>query len=134
MVHERFEKALEIAGIEATIVERDFRYYRDIPAVHSGVYVLTEGDKVIYVGKGNIYDRQRKHWQKAYGTANVKQDTKGWQWLRENVEIKPDQWKIYYVNLWKQTELSLVEGYLIHWLNPLANNETCIDEGRIQKG
>ncbi len=128
-VDEIIQSVLEFNEVEAEVITRPFKYHRDIHKTLKGIYILLQDDKVMYVGKGNIQDRQCKHWKKANGDLKIK-DPEGWKWLVENVEIAPKEWTIKYLILHKQTELSAVEGCLIHKLKPLANNETFIDEGR----
>jgi hypothetical protein len=38
--------------------------------------------------------------------------------------MDPREWTIYYTELESETELTALEGALIHLLQPLANNET----------
>lgn len=134
MVEETINNELKHFGITAEIITKDFKMYNTIPSKHNGVYVVSEGDKVVYVGKGWIRARQTKHWQKAladfkHGT----NDTKGWKWLRENYSIydlTPEKWTVKYIILHKETELTAMEGALIYRLQPLANDETFIDNSR----
>jgi excinuclease UvrABC nuclease subunit len=138
MVEEIIKKELEHFGIQAEIITKDFKMYKSIPSKHNGVYVVFQDTDVIYVGKGWIRARQAKHWEKAladfkHGT----NDTKGWQWLRENYinySLTPEKWKVKYIILHKETELTAMEGALIHRLQPLANDETFNDNNRILKG
>lgn len=122
-------------GIDCTVETKPFKDYKELVRTMRGVYVLTSQDGlVIYVGKGTIKDRQDSHWFKAHGTPKKHQiDPKGWKWLRENYEITPGQWTINYIELKRETELSAMEGGLIHILQPLANDETFKDEGRTLK-
>ena len=134
MVDETINNELKHFGITAEIITKDFKMYNTIPSKHNGVYVVSEGDKVVYVGKGWIRARQTKHWQKAladfkHGT----NDTKGWKWLRENYsvyDLTPEKWTVKYIILHKETELTAMEGALIYRLQPLANDETFIDNSR----
>lgn len=138
MVEELIKKELEHFNIQAEIITKDFKMYKSIPSKHNGVYVVSEDDKVVYVGKGWVRARQSKHWEKAladfkHGT----NDTKGWQWLRENYDqfnLNPERWTVKYIILHKETELTAMEGALIYRLQPLANDETFVDENRILKG
>lgn len=119
-------------NIDCTVQTKPFNSYKELVRTMRGVYVLTsEKDEVIYVGKGTIKDRQDSHWFKAHGTPKKHQiDPKGWKWLRENYNITPGLWTINYIELKRETELSAMEGGLIHILQPLANDETFKDEGR----
>jgi len=130
MPTKHIKKILEFHNIDAEIIEIDFKAYATLPRDINGVYILKgEKDLIMYVGKGNIYDRQRKHWPKAYGDFGIK-DPEGWRWLFENRNSSPEKWKLIYIPLYKQTELSAVEGSLIHKLQPLANNEVYVDNER----
>jgi len=128
MVRETIDKVLSFLGIAAEVKVTAFGSYTDIPGTAKGIYVIVEGERVIYVGKGNIKSRQVHHWNKAHNniTRNTK-DTDGWRWLRENCEITPATWMIYHLTLYKETEKTAVEGNLIHLLQPLANDETYSD-------
>lgn len=116
-------------GIDCTLAQKPFKDWTDLPRKKRGVYILTdEHERVVYVGKGFIRDRQDSHWPKAHGTPKKHQiDPKGWKWLRENYEVKPSEWTLNYILLAKETELSAMEGSLIHILQPLANDETFKD-------
>jgi hypothetical protein len=116
-------------NIECTLQTKAFSSYKDLKKTSRGVYVLTtEDDLIVYVGKGDIKARQDSHWFKAHGTPKKHQiDPKGWKWLRENYNITPGLWTINYIELAKETELSAMEGGLIHILQPLANDETFKD-------
>lgn len=124
------KSVLDFNEIEAEIIIREFRYHKSIHKELNGIYILTHLDKVMYVGKGQIKKRQLGHWKKANGDLKPK-DPPGWHWLYKNANSDAKDWTIRYLILHKQTELSAVEGCLIHKLQPLANNETFIDEGRI---
>jgi len=134
MVEEKIQEVLNFFAINAEVLEKDFSLHRRIPKEYNGIYVITQGNNVIYVGKGQIRKRQTTHWNKAFKNVNEGlDDPKGWRWLRENVTIDPTTWKVNYILLNKQTELSAVEGALIHKLQPLANDETFKDNNRILK-
>lgn len=131
-VQDTVDQLKQFFNIDCEIKTKPFRSYKELVRTMRGVYVLTsENDEVIYVGKGTIKDRQDSHWFKAHGTPKKHQiDPKGWKWLRENYNITPGNWTINYIELGKETELSAMEGGLIHKLQPLANDETFKDEGR----
>jgi hypothetical protein len=116
-------------NIECTLQTKQFSSYKDLKKTSRGVYVLTTEDGlIVYVGKGDIKARQDSHWFKAHGTPKKHQiDPKGWKWLRENYNITPGNWTINYIELARETELSAMEGGLIHILQPLANDETFKD-------
>lgn len=99
-----------------------------------GVYVITDraadavGAEYVYVGKGFFRARQKSHWVKANDIVPVGHiDPKGWKWLRANTEMSVQNWHLYVIDLARETELSAVEGALIHLLQPLANDETFTD-------
>ncbi len=125
----------EFYGIDCAVETKPFKDYKQLTRTMRGVYVLTSQDGlVIYVGKGTIKDRQDSHWFKAHGTPKKHQiDPKGWKWLRENYTVTPGLWTVNYIALKRETELSAMEGGLIHILQPLANDETFKDEGRTLK-
>ena len=129
------ERLKTFFGIDCTVQTKPFNSYKELKKTSRGVYVLTSQDGlIIYVGKGTIKDRQDSHWFKAHGTPKKHQiDPKGWKWLRENYTITPGLWTINYIELKRETELSAMEGGLIHILQPLANDETFKDEGRTLK-
>ena len=126
------DRLRQFFNIDCRVQTKPFSNYKELKRTSRGVYVLTSEDGlVIYVGKGTIKDRQDSHWFKAHGTPKKHQiDPKGWKWLRENYNITPGAWTINYIELKKETELSAMEGGLIHILQPLANDETFKDEGR----
>lgn len=128
MVVDTIKNVLEFFKISTELKISSFNNYKEIPGNAKGIYVIIQGQEVIYVGKGNIKTRQSKHWQKANNLIKPGvQDPDGWKWLRENVEIHPATWTIYYLDLRRETEKSAVEGALIHLLQPLANDETFKD-------
>ena len=138
MVEQTIQKVLSFFDIKSEILIKDFKHTKDIPSKHRGVYIISEGDAVVYVGKGQIRTRQKKHWEKAHNELKTgTNDTKGWAWLREHYDtyrLTPLNWTVRYIILKKQTELSAVEGALIHLLQPLANDETFHDNNRTLKG
>ena len=132
MVKTNIKKVLKFFGIKADPVSIPYKAHTTIDRSYTGIYIITQDDLVIYVGKGEILNRQRKHWDKAHRKtlAEGAKDPKGWQWLRENYSIDAGNWQLHYIILYKQTELSAVEGALIHMLQPLANDETFKDNNR----
>jgi hypothetical protein len=128
-------KISEFYNISCSVEQIEFSNYKDISKSARGVYILTDGKHTVYVGKGKIASRQVTHWVKANNLIkSYTIDPKGWKWLRENYECKPDTWTLYYINLKRETELSAMEGGLIHMLQPLANDETFKDEERTIRG
>ena len=131
MVVDTIKNTLKFFNIDAELQVNGFSGYKQIPAKAKGIYVIIQGETVVYVGKGNIKARQVHHWNKANNIIKPgTQDPDGWKWLREHVEIHPATWTIYHLVLTKETEKSAVEGALIHLLQPLANDETFKDRKR----
>jgi hypothetical protein len=118
--------------IECAVETKKFPEHKAIPTKRRGVYVLVdEQGLIVYVGKGNVKARQVQHWNKAHNIIKPGTiDPKGWKWLRENYQVQPSEWTVYFVDLKRETELSAMEGGLIHLLQPLANDETFKDEER----
>jgi len=119
----------EFFGITCSVEQRPFQDWASLPRTLRGVYILTdEEQRVIYVGKGFIRSRQDSHWPKAHGAPKKHQIyPKGWQWLNEHFTVTPSLWTLNYIRLERETELSAMEGGLIHLLQPLANDETFKD-------
>jgi hypothetical protein len=137
-VEQIIQNELSHFNIQAEIITKQFKMAHTIPDKHNGVYIISEGDNVVYVGKGWIRARQKKHWEKAlHELKRGTNDTKGWKWLRENYSVynlTPEKWVVQYLILHKETELTAMEGALIHLLQPLANDETFVDNARTLKG
>jgi len=138
MIDQTIQSELNHFNIKAEVIVKQFKHHNTIPSKHNGVYIISEDDKVVYVGKGQIRVRQKKHWEKAlHELKRGTNDTKGWKWLRENYSVynlDPQKWVIRYMILHKETELTAIEGALIHLLQPLANDETFVDNARTLKG
>ena len=120
----------QLLKIEGQTIQLPFKNYKDLPPKTRGVYIIEDDTlQPIYVGKGWIKDRQITHYNKALGIKDS-QDTTGWRNLRENYTPSPDDWTLYYIQLHRETELTSLEGALIHLLQPLANDETYRDSRR----
>lgn len=130
MVNDVINRELAHFNITANVISLDFRDFKTIPKDHNGIYIITQGESVVYVGKGQVHRRQKSHLDKVKENKN---DTNGWRWLMENYAVDPRRWLVTYIILYKQTELSAIEGALIHQLQPLANDETFKDNNRILK-
>lgn len=135
MVKTNIKEVLDWFKIKADPISIPYKSHTTIDRSYMGVYIITQDDLIVYVGKGEILNRQRKHWDKAHRKtlAEGAKDPKGWQWLRENYTIDTDKWQLHYIILYRQDELSAVEGALILRLQPLANNETFEDNKRTLK-
>lgn len=129
MVKDTIKKCSKFFNIACTIEETLFQDFRTLVTRQRGVYVLvSDTDEIIYVGKGFIKTRQKSHWDKSVNEVDsLRYIPNGWRWLRENFEVTPDAWRLYHIELTKETELSAMEGALIHLLQPLANDETFKD-------
>jgi hypothetical protein len=98
--------------------------HASIPKKSRGVYIIYNDNKVYYVGKGNIKDRQPHHVEKFTGIFKNAQDTAGFKLLRENFTTRElDSLKISYAQIDQETLISAIEGALIHLLQPIANDE-----------
>lgn len=96
-----------------------------IPNKTRGVYIIVEGQDIIYVGKGEIPVRHGKHLTKIQGLAEQKNvpEPEGWLWLREHKKSKPEDWTFVTVTLNSYSDESLMESWLIRFLRPPVNNE-----------
>jgi hypothetical protein len=131
-LNKTIKQCLKFFDVTATILDLPFQTFRKIPKEHRGVYIITSAEirnndpyEIIYVGKGNIRMRQFMHTKKTQ--EKLKPSTvmpAGWEWLKENRGCVATHWHVYYMHLNSETELSAMEGALIHRLQPLANEET----------
>lgn len=135
MIQENIDKVLKFFNLNnAETLDVNFKDMDTIPKHRSGVYIISQDNTVIYVGKGkSIRDRNDTHREKAYLDETKKDKTyvpEGWKYLRENynrLNLNPDFWLIQYVTLNYETERTAVEGALIFFLNPIANDEVYSD-------
>lgn len=135
MVKTNINKALEFFDIKADVISMNYHTHTTIDRSYTGIYVIQQDDLIVYVGKGQILKRQRSHWAKAHRRTLEEgaHDPSGWKWIRENYSIDAGKWQLHYILLYKQTELSAMEGALIYMLQPLANDETFKDNNRTLK-
>jgi hypothetical protein len=126
-VEQRLAELATLVRADPEIQDRPFTEWRQISSRSQGVYVIYSEQEIIYVGKGQIRSRQDKHWQKALADFRSARDTVGWRWLRENTEVLPEGWRITTVSGLGHTARAAYEGMLIHWLQPLANDEVFLD-------
>ena len=119
----------DVHNIKCSTESMPFKDWATLPKAMRGVYILSDADgRVIYVGKGFIRTRQSSHWPKAHGTPKKSQIyPKAWQQLQEAHRPDPSTWTLHYISLNLETELSAMEGSLIHALQPIANDETYKD-------
>ena len=92
--------------------------------IENGVYIIIHKDQIIYVGKGNIRDRQKMHIEKLTGAFKRAKDTEGFKLLREHNNVNAYDCEVYYFDCRSASAASAFEGALIHHLQPLANKET----------
>lgn len=133
-LHDTITNISTFFGINIQPETVKFPEWSSINRGRRGVYVLVDraaelpGAEYIYVGKGFFRARQKSHWVKANDIVPVGHiDPKGWKWLRANTDMAVDNWHLYVIDLARETELSAMEGSLIHLLQPLANDETFTD-------
>ena len=133
-LHDTITRISTFYGISSRPELFKFPEWSTIDKARRGVYVLVDrpaeadGAEYVYVGKGYFRSRQKSHWVKAKDIVPVGHiDPKGWKWLRANTEMDVDRWHLYVIDLPRETELSAMEGGLIHLLQPLANDETFTD-------
>lgn len=89
-----------------------------------GVYVIFDTDRVLYVGKGIIRDRQSKHQEKFLGEFRNARDTRGFKQFRDQhgiVDLATLQFCS--IEITGESAISAMEGGLIHLLQPAANDE-----------
>ena len=102
-----------------------FTEWRNLPAQGRGVYLISDDQGQIYVGKGIVKVRTEKHLQKITDTRRHGQpEPTGWKWLRLVQQPDINNWNltVFYLNS-KSAETAL-EGCLIHFLRPVVNEET----------
>ena len=125
MIRETIARCTEFFGIDCTPNTIPLTDYSQVKQRASGVYIIHDNLTTIYVGKGFIRSRQPKHLDKANNVLKNTKDTVGWAWLRENYDCSTtDTWLLTYLELKTKSEQSALEGALIHFLQPLANDET----------
>jgi hypothetical protein len=131
MINQTIKSCADFFDIDCEVKELNFQDFKTISKKVRGVYVIYNekyNNPVVYVGKGYFRARQDSHWKKANDLVpEGGVDPKGWKWLRENYDVKPDEWKLFMIELTQETALSAMEGALIHKLQPLANDETFKD-------
>jgi len=132
---ETIEKCSKFFNIDCDVKEINFLKWKEIPRKIRGVYIIASSFsndvEIIYVGKGNIRTRQDMHYQKSIGK-KIPGLTypEGWKYLFENYTISNENWHIYYIELNRETQLSAMEGALIHFLKPWVNDEVWKDRNK----
>ncbi len=106
--------------------------WKDIPfSIKHGVYIITHGKKVLYVGQGRVRRRQKHHIDNMTGKNLITEDNKGrtkstkaWEVLRNSRIIDTDCCAVTYMDCKTKYDAVAVEGALIKFLMPRANSET----------
>ena len=125
-IHESISKIVTLYNIWGNIQFDRWSSKPDLKNKRArGVYVIYDNERVYYVGKGFIRDRQDKHKEKFLGEFKNARDTRGFKAFREQHGIL-DLTKLdfCYITLDSETAIGAVETGLIHMLQPLANDET----------
>jgi len=134
-VLETIKKCSNFFNIACEVKQINFMAWKEIPRKIRGVYIITSGSdvdsEIIYVGKGNIRTRQDMHYQKSIGKEmSGLVYPEAWKYLLENYTISNSLWYVYYIELKFETELSAMEGALIHFLKPWVNDEVWKDRNK----
>lgn len=128
MINQVINQTAQFLAVDLDINCAKFLNYKEcIPRKARGVYVIAGNDKVYYVGKGNIRDRQKMHVEKFLGEFKYAADTRGFKKLRETVDYDIDNFDIYWLSVSNESLIGALEGILIYKLQPLANDECIID-------
>lgn len=90
-----------------------------------GVYIITDSERVIYVGKGFFSARNQSHYDKAVNKASY--NPKGWIYLKETIDYDINDWALTIVELGSEVDITFLEGALIKDLMPYANDEVHAD-------
>lgn len=106
----------------------EFKDFMDeLPHNHNGIYIIYEQNgedtTVVYVGKGKIKTRQKRHRQKLIETPQ-KSDPLAWRWFRNKRGFDYDKLKLIALFFNGDSAMTCLEGNLVHHLQPLLNNET----------
>lgn len=126
MISQTIKKVLDFYNIDANDVYTEWSEKPTLDDKRSrGVYIIYDNDKVYYVGKGFIRDRQQKHKEKFLGEFRNARDTRGFKAFREQYGILDlTKLNLCYIVMESETGIGAVETGLIHLLQPLANDET----------
>jgi hypothetical protein len=126
-IEHSIQRLAELTGVSVQTEVTAFLAWQNIGPQEQGIYIIYDADTVYYVGKGQIRARQDKHVQKAHNRLRTARDTVAWAWLREHQEINTEGWQCLRVAGLGHTARAAFEGMLIHWLQPLANDEVYLD-------
>lgn len=105
-------------------------YKKHIKSSSRGVYIIfdTTDNVTYYVGEGNTRSRQGKHIQKFLNVFTDARDTRGFKYLRENHTYNIENFDVVWVEIKSEKLIKAVEGDLIFFLNPCANDEVVADK------
>jgi excinuclease UvrABC nuclease subunit len=111
-----------VHGIESSSQTFDFTNWREIKTAAYGVYIIYHEDEIVYVGQGNIRDRQQKHMAKL--TENITPETDmpdGWLHLRTQRTLDYKKFQLIVLYISDQADVNLMEAGLIKHLQPSVN-------------
>jgi len=126
-------KVSKFFGIELDPESVKLSEWKEIPfSIKHGVYIITHGLEILYVGQGRVRRRQKHHIDNITGENLITKDSKGrtkstkaWEVLRENRSINENYCRVIYMDCKTKYDAVAVEGALIKFLMPPANSETC---------
>ena len=123
-ITDSIDKIKNLLNIEFEINFVEFLNREHIPKNRRGIYIILDGEEVLYVGKGNIASRQKEHLAKITNQLSKNhKEPKGWKWLRTERKAVPDNWKFIMIFTNTKSEETAMEGVLIHMLQPTVNDE-----------
>jgi hypothetical protein len=116
------------------VVSEDLDNWKDIPfSIKHGVYIIKHNDDILYIGQGRVKRRQKHHIDNITGENLITEtsskngrtkSTKAWEYIRESYKPEVKNCKVYYMDCITKYDAIAVEGALIKFLMPLANEET----------
>lgn len=127
-VQSTIDKCLNFFDIAVTQRDIDFKDWSTLPSRGRGVYVISHGDQVLYVGKGHVRSRQTQHYKKITNTLQPYfTEPKAWRWLRTVRGANSDEWSLTILYTTHKKQESALEGGLIYFLDPLLNDECFVE-------
>jgi excinuclease UvrABC nuclease subunit len=124
MIQQTIDRCLKF--FEITVNQREIAFidWPQLPSRGRGVYVISDGDQVLYVGKGHVRSRQTQHYKKITNTLqSYFTEPKAWRWLRTVRGADHTTWRVTILYTNNKAEESALEGSLIYFLKPLLNDE-----------
>jgi hypothetical protein len=105
-----------------------FKDFAELPHNHNGVYILYQLVtptlfEILYVGKGKIKTRQKKHRQKLIETPQ-KTDPLAWRWFRNKRGFDYNNLHLIALFFNDKSGMTCLESNLIRHMDPMLNNET----------